>query len=485
MERSNFRFTLDIRDSSGGCQLDMKRGDTHRRLCITLADGGCPYVITESCFPVLMAKTEDGRLLYTNCSVENGEVVCDLTSAYTAAVGQTRCELRLYDNPIEETGTEGQLFTTCTFVIRIHPTVYNNEEELNVAGSVEATALTQLVLDARSATQTAQHTAQELLEQRDNGDFDGISPTHRWDGTVLSITSAAGTSSVDLKGEKGEKGDKGERGEKGEKGDKGDTGSRGEKGEKGDKGDKGDRGEKGDKGDPCDIRLDDSAVGAATWSSKNIVGKLCPAFTKTGTVVQCEPVEGYPLEVTVQESATVTQCGKNLFDPEKYPLVDRYYISSSDGNRTESNTYCATMEYIPVAHLRGKHITLNYPSGGKFPCMAFYDAEKVFLGENYCGKGNNIEVPSDAVYMRFTTYMTNKAETQIELGSIATEYAPYREEAVALTAENGYTGTLPGLKGINTLFADNAVEITATGRADPVAIIEKLTNAVISLGGNV
>ena len=72
MERSNFRFTLDIRDSSGGCQLDMKRGDTHRRLCITLADGGCPYVITETCFPVLMAKTEDGRLLYTNCTVENG-----------------------------------------------------------------------------------------------------------------------------------------------------------------------------------------------------------------------------------------------------------------------------------------------------------------------------------------------------------------------------------------------------------------------------
>ena len=33
---------------------------------------------------------------------------------------------------------------------------------------------------------------------------DGISATHQWDGTVLTITSASGTSSADLKGEKGD-----------------------------------------------------------------------------------------------------------------------------------------------------------------------------------------------------------------------------------------------------------------------------------------
>ena len=35
---------------------------------------------------------------------------------------------------------------------------------------------------------------------------DGVSVTHAWDGTVLTITSASGTSSADLKGEKGETG---------------------------------------------------------------------------------------------------------------------------------------------------------------------------------------------------------------------------------------------------------------------------------------
>ena len=62
---------------------------------------------------------------------------------------------------------------------------------------------------------------------------DGVSVTHSWNGTVLTVTSASGTSSVDLKGEKGEQGIQGiqgvqgEKGDTGNKGDKGDTGSAG------------------------------------------------------------------------------------------------------------------------------------------------------------------------------------------------------------------------------------------------------------------
>ena len=40
----------------------------------------------------------------------------------------------------------------------------------------------------------------------------GISATHSWNGTVLTITSASGTSSADLKGDKGDTGDKGDDG---------------------------------------------------------------------------------------------------------------------------------------------------------------------------------------------------------------------------------------------------------------------------------
>ena len=56
----------------------------------------------------------------------------------------------------------------------------------------------------------------------DKGDSggDGVSATHRWDGTTLIVTSASGTSSADLKGEKGDKGDNGQS----IKGDRGDNG---------------------------------------------------------------------------------------------------------------------------------------------------------------------------------------------------------------------------------------------------------------------
>lgn len=63
-------------------------------------------------------------------------------------------------------------------------------------------------------------------EKGDTG-ADGVSATHSWNGTVLTVTSASGTSSADLKGEKGEQGIQGETGAQGPKGDKGDTGDTG------------------------------------------------------------------------------------------------------------------------------------------------------------------------------------------------------------------------------------------------------------------
>ena len=48
---------------------------------------------------------------------------------------------------------------------------------------------------------------------------DGVSATHSWSGTILTITSASGTSSADLKGDKGDTGPQGPQGDKGDKGD--------------------------------------------------------------------------------------------------------------------------------------------------------------------------------------------------------------------------------------------------------------------------
>ncbi len=66
-----------------------------------------------------------------------------------------------------------------------------------------------------------------IAQAKESGDLkgekgdDGISATHSWNGTTLTITSASGTSSANLKGEKGDKGDNGAPGEKGADGAKG------------------------------------------------------------------------------------------------------------------------------------------------------------------------------------------------------------------------------------------------------------------------
>lgn len=80
---------------------------------------------------------------------------------------------------------------------------------------------------------------------------DGISATHSWNGTILTITSASGTSSADLKGDKGDIGLSGANGKDGVDGYTpikgvdyfdGEQGPQGEKGEQGLKGDDGEDG---------------------------------------------------------------------------------------------------------------------------------------------------------------------------------------------------------------------------------------------------
>ena len=69
-----------------------------------------------------------------------------------------------------------------------------------------------LVTQAESSAAEAREFANEVIEKLKNGEFDGkdgVSVTHSFDGTVLKITSASGTTTVDLKGPKGDKGESG------------------------------------------------------------------------------------------------------------------------------------------------------------------------------------------------------------------------------------------------------------------------------------
>ena len=174
-----------------------------------------------------------------------------------------------------------------------------------------------------------------------------------------------------IQGEQGPRGEQGPQGERGEQGIQGPQGPQGDVGPQGPQGERGIQGPEGPQGEPgmspsatverveggalitvtdgagtttAEVRdgteIDDAVIGTeSTWSSMGIVEKLCPPLEVTGSIVQCEPVEGSPLDVTVEitpaqegagdpspenvrpivgwDSVNVWRAGKNLLDWSK------------------------------------------------------------------------------------------------------------------------------------------------------------------------
>ena len=225
----------------------------------------------------------------------------------------------------------------------------------------------------------------------------------------------------------------------------------------------------------------------------NIVDKLCPSFSGSGSIVQCEPVEGYPIKVVTElpESGvniTLTQCGKNLFDYTQYTF-ENILIYDTGGHTQNSSGYSGTRDYIPIGYLKGQTITLNKP-----PCdiaaythasLCFYDANKTYIsGSN---QATHL-VPDNAEYMRFSVprAYADGTQIQIEIGDTVTEYEPYQKReytAEATEMVHEWSGVY-AMPGVNTIWSSIGTT-TVSGKADPVAIIDKLTKAVISMGSNI
>ena len=218
----------------------------------------------------------------------------------------------------------------------------------------------------------------------------------------------------------------------------------------------------------------------------DIIDKLCPSFEKTGYLVQCEPVEGYPLKITTADSdITAVVCGKNLYNAKDYPMTEGRLIRHAFGTFAESGAYSATEDFIPISHCTGENggntisirnapATTNGASTGAG--IAFYDVSKKYIsGTN---KAQAI-IPYGAIYMRFSINTDYVHEAQIEFGGTVTDYEEYSERIAT-----GPVVEIPAFKGINNIYSymyspDNEMfTVTVTGKSDPVALIDKLMQAV-------
>lgn len=301
---------------------------------------------------------------------------------------------------------------------------------------------------------------------------------------------------------------------------------------------------------------DDSAVSKKPWSSKNTVDKLCPSFSESGSVVVCEPLEGYPLEVvsefedidSVQQKITLTQSGKNLVGL----ATVTYTTGSGTYNPTISGDDFILSKSVYYLNLKGldKFLkagqTYTFSIGGVSCNVSDFGwqiatADGNVTTPNYSKKKTvTVDAANPITAAVFVLGYPNKQDTdivvsniQIEFGSVVTPYEPYKEPQIftvdltnaidveeygafaagsynwktcVLDTESGQfqhnlednsfteiaTNTyvpsvvrnIPAMSGTNAFYS-NCGDTTVKGKSDPTAIIEKLTNAILALGGNV
>jgi len=123
MNFSNYRLSLDIHETESGLSLRAKKGDTIRKLYVTLMDGGAPYRITQDCTAAFTARKPDNTVIFNEAAIENNAIVYELTPQTTAAAGQVRCEVRLY-------GGDGRLITSPRFFLDVDDTVFTEGDEV-------------------------------------------------------------------------------------------------------------------------------------------------------------------------------------------------------------------------------------------------------------------------------------------------------------------------------------------------------------------
>ena len=162
MNASINRISLDIQEAHSSVCLDAKRGDTNRKLYISLTDGGFPYHISEECYAVFSALKPDGHKVFNPCTIDGNTIIYELTPQTVAAEGLLECEIKLY-------GADDGLLTSACFSIVNNATVYNEGDE--VQSETEVEALTHLISEATTAIHESRETTaegKELIEDLEN-----------------------------------------------------------------------------------------------------------------------------------------------------------------------------------------------------------------------------------------------------------------------------------------------------------------------------
>lgn len=243
---------------------------------------------------------------------------------------------------------------------------------------------------------------------------------HSWNGTILTIESDSGISSMDLKGAKGDDGARGAQGAKGERGG--------------------------------GALINDNTISTnETWSSSGIMDRFSEAMAYTGKYVVCSPIANLPFDITTNieykqdgsgdvnpsnirairgmSAVNVVRSGKNLIDLSELCFDDNIYAHKyNKGNTTADKLFALLKNSV------GKTLTLSASIDGtksnvNIGEIRFYSSNETLLFNLIPGKAfivNEVNEDYNALYIYGSATGAKVDDIQLEVGETATTYEPYK-----------------------------------------------------------
>ena len=151
MNPSYYRISLDIHDATSQLTFSIKKGDTSRRLLISLMDNGVPYEITADCYATFSARKADKELVFNDCTIQNNMIIYDITEQTSSVEGRLDCEIVL-------NGLYSGQITSPRFTMIVYASVYTEEE---VESSSEYKSLATMIEEGNPVI----NDGKELMEQ--------------------------------------------------------------------------------------------------------------------------------------------------------------------------------------------------------------------------------------------------------------------------------------------------------------------------------
>lgn len=236
------------------------------------------------------------------------------------------------------------------------------------------------------------------------------------------------------------------------------------------------------------------AIEASKKEAVNIFGNALKGSVSGTNAVAMDDVSlcEHQVSVKVNTDTIIKSCGKNNADiPDfamggetsytsllcgDFELPNGHYVVSCDFEQVEtlSRIGLSFRKYGSTEYIDQIDIMSTTQKGKLIQAVNITDA---YSGGVRIYAYSNMSPDSITTECRFSNF-------QIELGAIATSFEPYKE-GETVTAKAGEEVKITSIAPNMTITTDNGAIIECSYNKDVNIVVEKLTQAIIALGGNV